>query len=70
MSTARFRVKEHTLPASYIREYPQGTANDQEEVLNLAIKQYTPIDAKYEDEGDVTIIGAHANGFPKVTHVM
>lgn len=66
MSTARFRIREHTLPTSHIREYPRGTADDQEEVLNLAIKQYTPLDAKFEDEGDVTIIGAHANGFPKV----
>lgn len=54
------------MPASHIREYPRSTAEDQEEVLYLAIKQYTPLDAKFEDEGDVTIIGAHANGFPKV----
>lgn len=67
MSTARFRIKEHVLPTSHIREYPRGVVDDQEVVLNLAVKQYTPLEAKYEDEGDVTIIGAHANGFPKVT---
>lgn len=66
MSTARFKIYEHTLPTSHIREYPRGTADDQEVALNLAIKQYTPLDANFEDEGDVTIIGAHANGFPKV----
>lgn len=66
MSTAHFKVQEHVLPTSHIREYPRATAGDQEVVLNLAIKQYTPLDAKFEDEGDVTIIGGHANGFPKV----
>ncbi|SMY20566.1 unnamed protein product [Zymoseptoria tritici ST99CH_1A5] len=65
MATARFRIKEHTLPASHIRDYARGTADDQEAVLHIAIKQYIPIDSTHEDEGDVTVIGAHANGFPK-----
>ncbi|GAB7355781.1 hypothetical protein MBLNU459_g6463t1 [Dothideomycetes sp. NU459] len=40
-------------------------ANTQEDVLHLAIKQYTPLDNTSPQPGDVTIIGAHANGFPK-----
>lgn len=70
MATARFRIHEHSIPTSHIREYPRGTADDQEVALNLAVKQYTPLEANYEDEGDVTIIGAHANGFPKVFHML
>jgi hypothetical protein len=66
MANGRFRIQEHTLPASHIRDYPRGTADDQEAVLHLAIKQYIPLDSTREDEGDVTLIGAHANGFPKV----
>lgn len=66
MSTARFRVHEHTLPASHIRGYPRSTANSQEDVLQIAIKQYVPIQASDHCAPGVTVIGAHANGFPKV----
>ena len=55
------------LPCSYIREYPLATADGQEDTLHLAIKQYTPLDNLSPQKGDVTIIAAHANGFPKVT---
>ena len=34
--------------------------------MHLAIKQYTPLDNTHPQLGDVTIIGGHANGFPKV----
>ena len=61
-----FEIKEHTLECQHIREYARATANSQEEVLQLAIKQYIPLDNPQPKEGDVTIIGAHANGFPKV----
>ena len=64
-----FEIKEHTLECQHIREYPRATANSQEEVLYLAIKQYTPLDNPNPKEGDVTIIGAHANGFPKVLSI-
>ena len=60
-----FRIVEHTLPCSHIREYPNATAHSQEDVLHLAIKQYIPLDNPHPQPGDVTIIGAHANGFPK-----
>ncbi|KAI5245960.1 hypothetical protein E4T42_06580 [Aureobasidium subglaciale] len=65
MSLSTFSIKEHTLPCSYIREYPLATADDQEDTLYLAIKQYTPLDNLTPQKGDVTIIAAHANGFPK-----
>lgn len=66
MSISTFRIQEHTLPCAYIREYPFATADSQEDTLHLAIKQYTPLDNLLPHKGDVTIIAAHANGFPKV----
>lgn len=67
MSSPVFEIKEHTLECQHIREYPRATAESQEDVLHLAIKQYIPLDNLHPQDGDVTIIGAHANGFPKVT---
>ncbi|KAK4997962.1 hypothetical protein LTR66_002739, partial [Elasticomyces elasticus] len=65
MSSHLFHVQEHTFSCSHIRGYPYATADSQEEVLQLAIKQYTPLDNLSPKPGDVTIIAAHANGFPK-----
>ncbi|KAG4433916.1 hypothetical protein IFR05_010613 [Cadophora sp. M221] len=65
MTSSIFQIKEHVLECQHIREYARATANSQEEVLHLSIKQYTPLDNLQPQEGDVTIIGAHANGFPK-----
>lgn len=61
-----FRIVEHIVPTQHIREYPGATANDQEEPLHLAVKQYIPLDNHNPQPGDITILGAHANGFPKV----
>nr|POE47526.1 abhydrolase domain-containing protein mpah [Quercus suber] len=63
-----FEIQEHTLPTCHIREYPHATIEDQEDVLHLAIKQYTPIE-KFKASQEVTVIGAHANGFPKVLNM-
>ncbi|KAJ5440973.1 hypothetical protein N7491_003379 [Penicillium cf. griseofulvum] len=60
-----FRIVEHVVPTQHIREYPGATANDQEEPLHLAVKQYIPLDNPNPQPGDITILGAHANGFPK-----
>ncbi|KAI9783834.1 MAG: hypothetical protein M1839_003170 [Geoglossum umbratile] len=60
-----FLVKEHIVPCQHIREYPQATAHKQEDILHLAVKQYIPLDNQSPSPGDVTIIAAHANGFPK-----
>ncbi|KAJ9323861.1 hypothetical protein DTO027B5_7664 [Paecilomyces variotii] len=65
MSSGPFRIVEHVVPCQYIREYPQATSNEQEDVLHLAVKQYIPFDNPNPQRGDVTIIAAHANGFPK-----
>jgi len=65
---SRFKVEQHTITTSHIREYARATANGQDEDLKLAIKQYTPVDNQDPKPGDVTIIGGHANGFPKVRH--
>jgi hypothetical protein len=61
-----FRVVEHTVECQHIREYPGATANTQEDELHLAVKQYIPLDNPNPQPGDVTILAAHANGFPKV----
>ena len=66
MSTSLFCVEEHVVPCQHIREYPRATAGEQEDELHLAVKQYVPLDNPDPQPGDVTIIGAHANGFPKV----
>jgi len=66
MSTSNFKIKEHVVEAQHIREYARATLFSEEEVLHLAVKQYIPLDNPNPQPGDVTIIGAHANGFPKV----
>lgn len=64
MSSA-FRVIEHSVNTQHIREYPAATAGRQEDVLQLAVKQYVPLSNPDPQPGDLSIIGAHANGFPK-----
>ncbi|KAK5652724.1 hypothetical protein OQA88_9577 [Cercophora sp. LCS_1] len=60
-----YDIKEHKVEAQHIREYPHATAYSQDEVLYLAVKQYTPKNNPSPKAGDVTIIAAHANGFAK-----
>lgn len=69
MSSPLFRIKEHVVPCQHIRQYPHAIRGDreQEDVLHLSVKQYTPLSNLNPRSGDVTIIGGHANGFPKVT---
>ncbi|KAI0469045.1 Alpha/beta hydrolase family-domain-containing protein [Xylaria cf. heliscus] len=64
-SSFPFHIKEHTVPGQHIREWARATANSQEDVLNIHVKQYTPKDNPTPQPGDVTILAAHANGFPK-----
>ncbi|KAI1178388.1 Alpha/beta hydrolase family-domain-containing protein [Nemania sp. FL0916] len=64
-SSFPFHIKEHVVPGQHIREWPRATANRQEDVLQLHVKQYIPKDNPSPQPGDVTILGAHANGFPK-----
>ncbi|KAK8240541.1 Alpha/beta hydrolase family-domain-containing protein [Phyllosticta capitalensis] len=65
MSSYPFKIKEHIVPCQHIRGYARATAHEQEEELHLAVKQYIPLDNPTPKKGDVTIIGTHANGFPK-----
>lgn len=58
-------MTEHTIPCQHIREYPYGVRDDQADIA-LAVKQYQPLDNLEARDGDVTIIGAHANGLTKV----
>lgn len=60
-----FRVVEHIIPGQYIREYPQALSGEQEDTLRLAVKQYIPLNNPNPRRGDVTIIAAQANAFPK-----
>jgi hypothetical protein len=66
MPSSMFRITEHVVPCQHIRQYPHGTRGEQEDVLHLSVKQYTPLDNLNPQKGDVTLIGGHANGFPKV----
>lgn len=66
MSSPVFEIKEHVIPCQHIREYARATAYDQEEVLHISVKQYIPLNNQKPRPGDVTLIGAHACGFPKV----
>lgn len=65
MVSSLFRVIDHTVECQHVREYPRATLSGQDEVLHLAVKQYIPKDNPDPQPGDVTILGAHANGFPK-----
>jgi len=65
MSATLFKIVEHKVPTQHIREYPRATLHEQEDVLHLAVKQYIPLDNPTPQPGDITIIGAHACGFPK-----
>ena len=66
MSSQYFRMQEHTIEASHIRSFPRALATHENDPLQLAIKRYTPLNNPNPQDGDVTIIAAHANAFPKV----
>ncbi|KAL4782810.1 Alpha/beta hydrolase family-domain-containing protein [Aspergillus varians] len=62
---SRFRVIEHTVRCQNVRERLGAVKPGHENDLRLAVKQYIPLDNPNPGEGDVTLIGAHANAFPK-----
>jgi len=62
---SNFRVIERTTPCQHIREYPQNTSTSQEETLELAAKQYIPLDNPNPQPGDITFIACHANSMVK-----
>jgi hypothetical protein len=63
---SHFQVIQHVLPAQHTRHYPRGTEIGCENALKLGVKEYIPKDNLDPQPGDITIIAAHANGFPKV----
>lgn len=63
---SHFRVIEHTVRSQHVRERQGATEPGQANSLRLAVKQYVPRTNPEPAPGDVTFIGAHANGFPKV----
>ncbi|RMD39829.1 hypothetical protein DV735_g5299, partial [Chaetothyriales sp. CBS 134920] len=65
MSASKFRVVSHRVPSSYLREFPRATANSPDDELQLSVKQYIPLSNPNPSPGDISIIGAHANAFPK-----
>lgn len=64
---SRFRVVEHTARCQNVRERLGAVKAGHGNELKLAVKQYIPLDNSSPQEGDITIIGAHANGFLKVS---
>lgn len=66
ITTFPFIVTEHTIDGQHIREYPNATV-DPNSTFKLVVKKYTPVDNPNPEPGDVTIIGAHGCGFPKVS---
>ncbi|OKO99013.1 hypothetical protein PENSUB_8930 [Penicillium subrubescens] len=58
-----FKIVEHTLPGQHIREHPHALSGRQEGVVQLAIKQYIPLDQPTPvPDNAVTVIGVHGNG--------
>src|ERR1700759_5096755 len=62
---SKYRIVSHRVPCSYIREHPRALADSENDQLYLAVKQYIPLSNPEPQPGDITIIGAHANAFPK-----
>lgn len=65
MSNPHFAVEEHILDGQHIREYPRATIHP-DAPIKLAVKKYIPLNNPIPQPGDVTIIGSHGAGFPKV----
>lgn len=64
--SSTYRVVQHMVNCCHTRDYIAATAHGDNVTPKLSVKQYIPIDNPDPQPGDVTIIGAHANGFPKV----
>lgn len=65
MSHKFFKVVDHVIPCQHVREYPNVTRD--EHPLQLAVKQYVPLQNAQSSENAITIIAAYGNGFPKVS---
>ncbi|PYH91593.1 hypothetical protein BO71DRAFT_385251 [Aspergillus ellipticus CBS 707.79] len=68
MSTDNFTITEHVISGCHIREYPGSTVN-QEDVLQLHVKQYTPKNPPQPIPVDaITFIAAHGVSLPKESY--
>lgn len=63
--TPHFFITEHVIDGQYIREYPRAIV-PQDSSVKLVVKKYTPRNNPNPQPGDLTIVGAHGCGFPKV----
>ncbi|CAG9989351.1 unnamed protein product [Clonostachys byssicola] len=63
--SSSYRVIQHTIDCCHTRDYIAATANGDADAPKLSVKQYIPLNNPTPEPGDITIIGAHANGFPK-----
>ncbi|KAF5013566.1 hypothetical protein FDECE_426 [Fusarium decemcellulare] len=63
--SSSYRVVQHTVNCCHTRDHVAATAHGDADTPKLSVKQYIPIDNPDPQPGDVTVIGAHANGFPK-----
>ena len=66
MSTSLFKIDSHVISCQHVRQYPRATSTTQEDVLQLVIKHYTPLENLKPKYGEIRIIAAHANGLTKV----
>lgn len=62
---SNFRIIEHIARTSHSRQRPAGAEPGQDSQLRLHAKQYIPLNNPYPKSGDVSIVGATGNGFPK-----
>lgn len=66
MSTkSPFHIKTHITPTQHTRSRPAATSPGTENNLSLHLKQYIPKSNPNPSEGDVTILGAVADSYPK-----
>jgi hypothetical protein len=62
---SHFTITSHTTRTQHTRDRPAGAERGRHNDLRLHVNQYVPRDNPNPKAGDVTLIGAHANGFPK-----
>jgi hypothetical protein len=64
---SHFKIINHTSRCQHTRHWRGGFEPGYEHSLKLAVKQYVPRSNVKPQPGDVTFVGAAANGFPKVS---
>ena len=62
---SNFQVVEHVVRCQHTRDRPAGAERGRDSDLRMHVKQYIPKTNPHAKRGDVTLIGAQANAFPK-----